>query len=393
MIDKKQIIKDNKILFYITYTILLTFIIFNHETVWIFLKYILSILTPFFISIIIAFLLNIPMKKIESLYKKKIKKKKLCRGLAIATTLIFVMILLYLFTSFIIPKLAESAALIISNIFNYTNRLVYLINDTLSKMNIHYAINYDSIQQSLTNLDLNHFLSESGDLLSSTSLQLLFQSFGIFTVIVNSITVFIMSLYLLANKETHIKQCKKIVTFLCGYKKSLIIFDISSEANHYFNGFVSGQLLEACIITSLMYCAFALTKVPFPELIAVIIGAFSIIPMFGYYIGFTIALILILAVNSSQALIFTILFVIIQQCEANIIYPKVVGNAVGISGLYVLLALVIFGRIFGFFGLLIAVPSMALIYAVGSRIINISLYRQYIEVTDKACRKVKPEQE
>ena len=109
--------------------------------------------------------------------------------------------------------------------------------------------------------------------------------------------------------------------------------------------------------------------------------------MFGGYFGFAVGFILVLAINSTQAIIFTICFVIIQQFEANIIYPRVVGGAVGISGLYVLLSLVIFGNLFGFFGLLIAVPSMALIYAVGSRVVNISLYRNHIEITDKTIKK------
>ncbi len=179
------------------------------------------------------------------------------------------------------------------------------------------------------------------------------------------------------------------MNFLFGYKESLVIFDIGAEANHYFNGFVSGQLLECCILMSLMYVGFKLTGLPFPELLAFIIGVSSLVPMFGGYVGFGVSFILVLAVESTQAIIFTICFVIIQQFEANVIYPRVVGGAVGISGLYVLLSLVLFGNIFGFFGLLIAVPSMALIYAVGSRVINISLYRNHIEVTDKSIKKIK----
>ena len=167
------------------------------------------------------------------------------------------------------------------------------------------------------------------------------------------------------------------------------MFDIGAEANHYFNGFVSGQLLECCILMGLMYGGFKITGIPFPELLAFIIGIASLVPMFGGYFGFVVSFILVLAVDSTQAIIFTICFVIIQQFEANVIYPRVVGGYVGISGLYVLLSLVIFGNLLGFFGLLIAVPSMALIYAVGSRIVNITLYRHRIEITDTSIHKIK----
>ena len=253
---------------------------------------------------------------------------------------------------------------------------------------MNYAINYESIQEAIATLDLTNFLSNSGNILGNAGIHLLFQSFGIFAVFINAITSFIMALYLLANKETHLRQLKKAVTFFFGYRESLVIFDIGTEANHYFNGFVSGQLLECCILMFLMYVGFRLTGLPFPELLAVIIGIAALVPMFGGYIGFAISFILVLAVDPTQAFLFAFCFVIIQQFEANVIYPRVVGGAVGISGLFVLLSLVIFGNLFGFFGLLIAVPSMALIYAVGSRIINIGLYRKRIEVTDKSIKKI-----
>lgn len=386
MFGKTNIVKNNKIIAYITYTVILSFVIFNFSTVINELGHILSLATPFYIAIVIAFILNIPMRNIENLYGKKIKKKSVKRGLALATTLVLAFLLIFLFSSFLIPRLGESITLIISNIFNYSNRLVVLINETLASFDIDYAINYDSIQEALSSLNLASFLPSDDS--SSGTLNLIFQTFGFFSVFINAITAFIMSVYLLANKETHIRQLKKIVTFLFGYKRALIIFDIGAEANHYFNGFVSGQLLECCILTVLMYIGFRLTSLPFPELLACIIGIAALVPMFGAYASFMINFILILAIDPTQAIVFTICFLFIQQIEGNIIYPRVVGNAVGISGLYVLLSLIVFGNLFGFFGLLIAVPSMALIYAVGSRVVNISLYRKNIEVTDQSIKKM-----
>ncbi len=387
MIDKTYFVKKNKMLTYITYAVVLAFILFNYETVFSTIGYLLSLATPVYIAAIIAFILNIPMKKIEKLYSHKIKQKKLRRALALATTLILTFLLIILFSSFIIPRLGESIALIITNIFNYTSRLVSMINDIFTKLHINYTINYETIQQALASLDLNRLLSTNDGNITTVSLRLLFQSFGIFSIFVTAITSFIMSLYLLANKETHIRQIKKIVTFIFGYKRALVIFDIGTEANHYFNGFVSGQLLESCILMCLMYFGFRITSMPFPELLAFIIGFSSLVPMFGGFVGFGVSFILVLAVEPSVALIFAICFIIIQQFESNVLYPRVVGNAVGISGLYVLFALVVFGNLFGFFGLLIAVPSMALIYAVGSRVINISLYRKHIEVTSTSIKK------
>lgn len=389
MLDRNQIHKNNRIIVYITYAIVLAFLLFNYVDVIKYVTYVLSLATPFYIAIIIAFILNIPMNKFEELLKKKLKNKDIIRGLAIGLTLFFALLIIILFTSYVLPELGESITILITNIFSYSESLINNVNDFLANLNIHYSINNETFKNMITNLDLNRFLSDGSSLLGEAGLEIVIKSVGVFNFLFNSITSFIMALYLLANKETHVRQLKKIITYFFGYKRALNMIDIGKEANHYFNGFVAGQLLEACIFTVLMYISFIFTKAPFPELLALILGILSLIPLFGGYIGFAICAFLVLAVDSSKLLVFTISYFVIQQIEGNLIYPRVVGNAVGISGLYVLLSLVVFGNLFGFFGMLIAVPSMALIYAVASRVITIGLYRNNIEVTSKEVKKLK----
>lgn len=390
MEKKSQFIKNDKTIFYITYTIVLAMVLFNYKSVVSAIQYIFSLATPLYIAIIIAFVLNIPLKKIESLLSNKIEKKSKLRGISILITLAIVFIILGLFASFIIPKIGESLTIIFTNIYNYTSTFVTTINDILAKMHIDYTVDAATIQNAITGLDVDSLLTTSGSKLGSASINILIQSLGLFNLFLNTLTSFIMSIYLLANKEAHIRQLKKIVAYFLGYKKSAVVFDISSEANHYFNGFIYGQLLECIILIIAMYIGFRITNIPFPELIAVIIGIASFVPMFGGFAGFGIGFILILAVDAKMALVFTLCFTIIYQFESNVIYPRIMGGVVGISGLYVLLGLVIFGNLFGFFGLLIAVPSMALIYAVGSRLVNLSLYRRGIEVTSTYIKQVDP---
>ena len=389
MLDRNQIHKNNRIIVYITYAIVLAFLLFNYVDVIKYVTYVLSLATPFYIAIIIAFILNIPMNKFEELLKKRLKNKDIIRGLAIGLTLFFALLIIILFTSYVLPELGESITILITNIFSYSESLINNVNDFLANLNIHYSINNETFKNMIKNLDLNRFLSDGSSLLGEAGLEIVIKSVGVFNFLFNAITSFIMALYLLANKETHVRQLKKIITYFFGYKRALNMIDIGKEANHYFNGFVAGQLLEACIFTVLMYISFIFTKAPFPELLALILGVLSLIPLFGGYIGFSICAFLVLAVDSSKLLVFTISYFVIQQIEGNLIYPRVVGNAVGISGLYVLLSLVVFGNLFGFFGMLIAVPSMALIYAVASRVITIGLYRNNIEVTSKEVKKLK----
>lgn len=389
MLDRNQINRNNRIIVYITYAIVLAFLLFNYVEVFKCVSYILSLATPFYIAIIMAFILNIPMKKIEELLEKKLKNKDLIRGLAIALTLLIAFAIIVLFFSYVLPELGESITILITNIFVYSERLINTVNDILLSLNINYTLNTNTIKELIMNLDLSRFLSDGSNALGEAGLGLIVKSVGVFNFLFNTITSFIMALYLLANKETHVRQLKKIITYFFGYKRALNMIDIGMEANHYFNEFVAGQLLEACIFTTLMYISFMFTKAPFPELLALILGVLSLIPLFGGIIGFFICAFLVLAVDPSKVVIFAISYIIIQQVEGNLIYPRVVGNAVGISGLYVLLALVVFGNLFGFFGMLIAVPSMALIYAVASRVITIGLYRNNIEVTADNVRKIK----
>lgn len=389
MLDRNQIHRNNRVIVYITYAIVLAFLLFNYVDVIKYVTYVLSLATPFYIAIIIAFILNIPMKKIEELLKKKLKNNEFIRGIAIAVTLLFAFIILVLFTSYVLPELGESITVLITNIFSYSETLINNINTILANLNINYSINSATFKDMLTNLDLTRFLSGSTNILSEAGLEIIIKSVGVVNFLFNAITSFIMALYLLANKETHVRQLKKIITYFFGYKRALNMIDIGKEANHYFNEFVAGQLLEACIFTVLMYVSFIFTKAPFPELLAIILGVLSLIPMFGGFIGFFICAFIVSAVAPSKLLVFTISYLLIQQFEGNVIYPRVVGNAVGISGLYVLLSLVIFGNLFGFFGMLIAVPSMALIYAVASRVITIGLYRNNIEVTSKEVKRLK----
>jgi predicted PurR-regulated permease PerM len=382
-------IKKNKYILYITYSIVLAFILFNYKDVINIMLSILSLATPLYIGIVIAFILNIPMRKIENILSKRIKRKGVLRGASVALTLACALIVILLFGSFIIPRIFASITLIFENLFKYITSLVIMINNVLSKLHIKNTLSIVSIETTImNNFDINNLIQKSTQLVSQTGVNIIFQSIGFFGIILNCITSFMMGIYLLINKENYIVQLRKLITYIFGYKRALTMFDIGAEANHYFNEFVSGQLLECLIFMTFMYIVLRLFSLPFPELIACLVAMFSLVPMFGTFVGFIVTFILVLAAQPESALLFAVCFICVQQIEGNIVYPRIVGEAVGISGLYVLLALVVFSNLFGFVGLLIAVPSMALIYAVGSRVINIGLYRKRIEVTLKNIKRI-----
>ena len=383
MLEKAKSLTSKNIIIYITYTILLTFALFNYSTVIGWLKYILSVFTPLIIALMIAFVLNIPMSKIEKLISKKFDlKKSVLRTISLTLTMILLIIIILVLSYIIVPRLISSIYAILIHLDEYAEELTININAILK--NLHISKNYYLKDEITQYVDITKIVSMT----NSTGINILFQSFGFISVFITGILTFVMSLYLLSNKEIHRMQARKLTVWLFGKNHSTTIFDLCSEANYYFNGFISGQLVNMVLFAIMIYIPLRLIGLPFTELMAVFVGFCSLIPMFGCYISFFINLVIVLALAPHKLIAYIIIFVIIQQTEANLIYPKVVGKAVGISGLYIILGLSVFGKLFGFMGLLVAVPCMALIYAVFSRLITITLYRRRIEVNENSIDEI-----
>lgn len=390
----KQYLPKDKIFVYILFAVLLSFVVYNLQSVLNVIGYILSLGTPFYIAIIIGFIMNIPMKKIEELILKNSDRKELkflkknSRGFAIAGTIIIFIAIIIVFTSFITPRIAESIGLIINNMTNYISRLAGFMNKISTRFNLNFKVTYSDVQNFFNSININEFLVNILNLTSTTSKSLSGVISSISDTIVTSVSAFFMSLYLLSSKEKHTMQLRKIVLYIFKKDRAIHIFQIAAEAHHYFTKFVSGQLLEATIFMTIVYIAMRILSIPFSEIVGLIAFVFSFIPMFGSFFTLVIGSILVSAAAYDKLLLFVIVFVSLQQFEGNIVYPRVVGKSVGISGLFVLLGITVFGRLFGFFGVLIAVPLTAFIYAILDRIINISLYRQHIEVTETEILEV-----
>ena len=386
---------DDKIFQYITYGIVLAFILFNLESVWDFFLNALGLARPFYIAIVIAFVINIPMKLVEKLLVKareQLTKKKPnlklprflvegTRGIAMAITIICLLLILVMFFSFIIPRIGESFSLLFSNLDNYARRLAVYITSICNRFNIDYSVTVDEVQKWFASIDLSTILATAGNFLGNPHFKTTEFVSNVGGSFITAITSFFMALYLLANKEKHLEQGRKLIAYILGHKRAGVAFGIMSEANHYFNSFVTGQMLEALCFMLEVYIAMRLFGMPFPELIAIMAFLFSFVPMFGNFITFFAGLILVAAAQSKSMFAFAIIYLCLQQFEGNVVYPKIVGKSVGIGGLFVLLGITIFGNLWGVVGVLIGVPLTALIYAVISRIINIGLYQKHIEVT------------
>ena len=366
----------------ITYAFVLVLILMNFSNILKWVSSFIGYLSPLIFGIFIAFVLNVPMTFIEGLLVKKSNgKKKWHRAVAILLTLIFAAIVIFVLSSVIFPQVIENITMLVSNIRVYLNNLVELINSLLKSIHLDRWLNVEEI----LNLPLNDIISSISEWVSKTMPELvgntLSVTLGIASGIVTVFTSFMVSLYLLGSKELFITQCRKVAVALCSKKVYERLFYIMKKVNFTFTKFISGQLLEACILGSIFYVVLLILGMPYALLISCCIAVTSIVPIFGAMIGMCFGFILILAINPIQAFIFVAVFQVIQQIEGNLIYPRVVGNSVGLPGMWVLLSILVFGGMYGLVGMLLAVPTTAVIYTLVREFIYERLANKEVVVT------------
>lgn len=369
------------------FSIIFAAIIFNFSSVLSVVWTIIALFKPLFYGIAIAYVLNLPMKGIESFIRRHSSENsffyKKARGLSIFLTIIFAIILIVVLVSVIIPRLISSIGLLLNNFSIYLRNSVGYINDLFEYFHIDYDASHSQIVQYLETLNWDSILKNGAQWLSTGASSVISTSMGFIGSFATWFTAFMLSLYLLNSKEAYITQLKKVVIAIFNHNQTEYIFRIGKKANAIFSGFIGGQLLEAVILGVLCYIGMQIFKFPFAELIATIVAITSLVPMFGAMVGMVFGCILIFGVNPIQSIWFIVYFQILQQFEGNVIYPHVVGGSVGISGIYVLLSLVIFGSLFGLVGMLVAVPMTALIYTILSEIVDERVKKKNVYVDEK----------
>jgi len=191
-----------------------------------------------------------------------------------------------------------------------------------------------------------------------------------FSGVINLFMGFVFAIYMLLQKEKLIKQFKKLFKAYLPEDKSRKLFYIGTITNDTFKKFFGGQFIEAVLLGILCFIGMTIFKMPYALTISVVIGVTALIPVFGAFFGTIIGAILILAVNPTQAFWFVIYIVVIQQIDGNFIYPKVVGDSVGLPGIWVMLAVIVGGNSLGIVGMLIGVPVASIVYKLVKEYVN-----------------------
>lgn len=388
--DLKKRIKSGIIIS--SFTVLLIYFLINLGNIVNFISIVLDALKYLFYGIVIAYILNQPMKFIEKMIVKKCKensflyKKK--RGVSIFLTIILMILLLALIASIVIPNLIESLISLISNISSFLVNIFDNIDEIFKYLKIDFRMEDIGSVKELINMPWQETFSHILSILTKSAGGIMANATNFLAKFGAIFSGFTFSLYLLGDKEKFILQLRKIIGAIFGYQITKIIFNYGHRVNQIFSDFIGGQLTEACILWVLYYTTMRLFGFPYPELIATIIALFCFVPFFGPIASMFVGAVLILSKDSWMAIWFIIYFQILSQIEDNFIYPKVVGNSVGLPGIWVLLSIFAFGDLFGIFGMVIAVPSAACLYSLVRGLVNKALKKRKLKITETEIEQI-----
>lgn len=342
------------ILWIITYTVLLVLFVVKLDVVLAFLSKILSLLTPFAIAFAFAFVFNLPMRFFLRKLPSSLQKGR--KVVAVLLSLFAILGGLTFVVSIVVPQLVDSIKMLIVEFPTYVSSTQELAQDLMKSWGIDATV----INQ------IDQYSAEIEQAIVSMASSILPQIVSITTSVISTLTNVVMGIviavYLTVSKEKLINQSKKaLYAFLPAGKYNHLVH-VVKLTNKTFSNFVSGQLVEAIIIGVLCYLGASLLRLEYAPILAVVIGCTNIIPIFGPIIGTGFGALLLLFVDPIQAIVFVVFGILLQQFESNLIYPRVVGNSVGLSGLWVLLAVSVGGGLFGIVGMVIGLPMLAVGY-------------------------------
>ena len=391
--------KENmkKIMLLILYTIVILSLAFHIEYAAKFLKTGLQLLFPFLVGTAIAFILNVPMRFIETkvlggLLGMK-EKNRLKRPISLLLAILFVLVIVAVVSLVVVPELTGTLIGL--------KRLVPAFFENLQIQSERVFAQYPEIVDYINSIEVDWkalmeevaaFITVgAGSILSSTVTAAVSIASGLATLSIS----FIFSLYILLQKETLARQFKRLFYAYFSEKTVDRGLTVLRMTERIFSKFFTGQCAEAVILGTMFFVTLTVLRMPFALLIGVLIAFTALIPIFGAFIGCAVGIFLMLMVSPVQAFWFTIIFFVLQQIEGNLIYPHVVGGSVGLPSIWVLAAVSLGGSMMGIVGMLVFIPLCSVGYALLKENVGHQLDRKHIsgEKTDVPVAKQEKKQE
>lgn len=357
--------------------------LWKYETVLDILFFLLNILTPFILGGAIAFVLNVPMNFVQRhLFKEeRIRNRKVSQKLARPVSMVLVLIAVFGIVAIVmfilIPQLGETFANLGRSIQAFIPQLqewaARLFNDNKEIMDTVNNLEFD--WNKIMDTGINFFKSGAGSVVDST----ITAAKSIVSGLTTFFIAFVFAIYILLQKEKLGVQAKKVLFAFVRRGRAEATVEVLSLTYNTFSSFLTGQCVEAVILGSMFAVSMTILKLPYALLVGMLIAFTALIPIFGAFIGCGVGAFLIFMVDPMKALIFVVLFLVLQQIEGNLIYPHVVGNSVGLPSIWVLAAVSIGGSLMGVVGMLIFIPIVSVVYALFREIVYLKLKKNQID--------------
>lgn len=351
--------------------------------IWNFLK---GIFSPFIIGALLAFILNVPMRFFENKLSK-LKNEKVRRITAICLMLLSIAVVIAAVLLLLVPQIEDTVKNLINQLPDFflgvTERVNQFmeehpqIRDLLGLEQGHVGDEWKAVVETVMNAletSISSILGGAVDLVGSLA-----------TGIINAVFSIIFAFYCLARKETLARQGRKLLYSLLKEKYADEVVRILRMTNSTFSNFITGQSLEAVILGLLFVPAMAIFRMPYIPLICVVIAITALVPLVGAFAGCILGAFFILVNDPMQAVVFVIMFLVIQQFEGNVIYPKVVGESIGLPGMWVLLAVAVGGGLMGVMGMLLMVPFASVIYTLLREFTNKRVQQRSVPAEKLEC--------
>ena len=367
----------------IVFTIAILVGLWNFDKVLGVLGLVWGLAAPFVLGGAIAFVINVPMSFLEAKIFGEDKKKrgkavaKLARPLSLILTIAIVLGVIVLVIFVLVPQLGDTFKSLGSSIAMFIPKLQEWIGE--------FTNNNVDVMKWVDQIEFNpdKMISWGVSLLGSGAENMMNTTVTAVSNIVSGIATFFIAFsfacYILFQKEKLHVQVRKVFFAFMPKRKAEVVLEICSLTYKTFSSFLTGQCVEAVILGSMFVVAMTLLRMPYALLTGIIIAFTALIPIFGAFIGCALVAFMIFMVNPKQAVIFVILFLVLQQVEGNLIYPHVVGGSVGLPSIWVLAAVSIGGSLMGVIGMLIFIPIVSVLYALFREFVYLELKKHKIK--------------
>ena len=371
----------------IVFTALIVVALWKFDVVLGVIRAIWGIIFPFVLGGAIAFVINVPMSFLEKKLFGKAKEKgskaagKLARPVSLLLTIVLVVGVIVLVMFGLIPQLTETIGSLMNSIADFIPQMQSWVRE--------FTHNNREIMDLVNQMEFNpnKAIQWGMSILGNGAGNFMNTTMTAVGSIVSGVTTFFIAFsfacYILFQKEKLHVQVRKVFFAFIPKRKAEVILEVCSLTYRTFANFLAGQCLEAVILGSMFVITLSILKMPYALLIGIIIAFTALIPIFGAFIGCALGCLLIFMVSPKQAILFILVFLILQQIEGNLIYPHVVGSSVGLPSIWVLAAVTIGGNLLGIVGMLVFIPLVSVLYTLFREYVYLRLKKQHIKRVTK----------